>query len=130
MAADSSGIETDRYADAAVPGKKTLKETTVRVKPYLKWHILAVIGPQVILSCRTTPRNVNYTGVPPSLLAKAGRLGRSFGGWVFNAGKGYDPDGNCGAVIGVGPPAGPDPASLQAWQRASRKGTGPGGKGA
>ena len=61
-----------------------------------------MIGLQVVLSCRTTPGNVNDAGVPPSLLDKADRLGRSFDGWVFNADRGYDPDGNCRAVIGVG----------------------------
>ena len=102
MAADSSGTGTDRYADATVLDKHTLKEEKVRMKSYLKWHILAVIGLQVILSCVTTPGNVNDTGVLPSLLSKAGKLGRSFDGWVFNADKGYDPDGNCRAVIGMG----------------------------
>ena len=68
MVADSSGTGTDRYADAAVPGKKTRREEAVRVKPYLKRHILAVIGLQAMLSCRTTPGNVNDTGVLPSLL--------------------------------------------------------------
>ena len=102
LAADSPGTGTGRYAYAAVPGKKALKEEAVRVKSYLKWHVLAVIGLQVVLSCRTTPSNVNDTGVLPCLLAKAGRLGRSFEGWVFNADKGYDSDGNCSAVIGMG----------------------------
>ena len=102
MAADSSGIETDRYADATVLDKKTLKEEAVRVKSYLKWHVLAVIGLQVILSCRTTPSNVNDTNVLPYLLDKAGKLGRSFDGWMFNADKGYDSDSNCRAVIGMG----------------------------
>ena len=101
MAADGPGIETGRYAYTTVPDKKTLKES-VRVKPCLKRRILAVIGLRVVRSCKTTPGNVNDTDVPPSLLSKAGRLGRSFDGWVFNADNVYDSDGNCGAVIGMG----------------------------
>ena len=49
MAADSSGTEAGRYADATVPGKNTRREGAVRVKPCLKRHILAVISLQVIL---------------------------------------------------------------------------------
>ena len=101
MAAGSSGTGTGRCAGATILDKKTRREK-VRVKPYLKRRILAVTGLQVVPSCRTTPDNVNDTGVLPSLLDKAGRLGRSFYGWVFNAGKGYDSDGDRRAVTGMG----------------------------
>ena len=35
-AADSTGVETDRYEDNAKLGKKTGKETVARAKSYLK----------------------------------------------------------------------------------------------
>ena len=50
MAAGSPGTGTGRYADAAVPGRKALKGEAVRVKPYLKRRILAVIGLRAVLS--------------------------------------------------------------------------------
>ena len=50
-AADSTGSETDRYEDSVRLNKKTGKETVVRVKSYLKWHVFAAVGLQVILAC-------------------------------------------------------------------------------
>lgn len=98
-AADSTGAETDRYEDAVRLDKKTGKETAERVKSYLKWHIFAVVGLQVILSCAITPSSVTDTGMLPSLLEKSKKLGRSFAGWMFHADKGYDSDLNCKAVF-------------------------------
>ena len=40
--------------------------------------------------------------LPPGAMDKAGRLGRSFDGWVSNADRECDPDGNCRAVTGTG----------------------------
>ena len=101
-AADSSGVETDRCEDKARLDKKTGRETTVRVKSYLKWHIFAVVGLQVILSCAMTPSTVADTDMLPALLAKSRKMGRSFAGWAFHADRGYDSDQNCKAVFDMG----------------------------
>ena len=64
--------------------------------------ITAVLGLQIILSCAMTASNVNDTSMLKTLLAKAAKIGRSFEGWVFNAGRGYDSDSNCECVFDAG----------------------------
>lgn len=101
-AADSTGVETDRYEDKVKLDKKTGKETVARAKSYLKWHIFAVLKLQIILSCAMTPSSVADTDMLRPLLEKSKKLGRSFAGWWFHADRGYDSDSNCEAVFGMG----------------------------
>ena len=101
-AADSTGVETDRYEDRAKLDKKTGKETVARAKSYLKWRIFAVLSLQIILSCAMTPSSAADTDVLRPLLEKSKKLGRSFAGWWFHADRGYDSDSNCEAVFGTG----------------------------
>lgn len=102
MAMDSSGVETDRYETAERLDKKKGKEVEKREKTYLKWHITAVLGLQIILSCAMTASNVSDTSMLRPLLAKVAKIGRSFEGWLFNADRGYDSDANCELVFGAG----------------------------
>ena len=95
LAADSTGVETDRYWMVAKPDKNRHKFTYARTKRYVKWHITALLGLQVILSCRITSSNIHDTVVLRTMLNSVEDLGRSFAGWRFNADKGYDSDGNC-----------------------------------
>ncbi len=101
-AADSTGSETDRYEDSVRLNKKTGKETVVRVKSYLKWHVFAAVGLQVILACAMTPSSAADTDMLRPLLEKSKKPGRSFAGWWFHADKGHDSDRNCEAVFGTG----------------------------
>ena len=50
LASDSTGIETDRYDYEVRPVKRKKKFELIRVKQYLKWHIIAVLDHLVILS--------------------------------------------------------------------------------
>ena len=102
MAADSTGVETDRYEDVVRSDKKSGKDAPERVKSYLKWHISAVVGLQVILSCAITTSSVADTSMLLSLLEKSKKLGRSFAGWMFHADSGYDSDLNCKAIFNMG----------------------------
>lgn len=61
LASDSTGIETDRYDYEVRPVKKNKKFELIRVKQYLKWHIIAVLDHLVILSARTTNKNTHMT---------------------------------------------------------------------
>lgn len=63
LASDSTGIETDRYDYEVRPIKKNKKFELIRVKQYLKWHVIAVLDH---LSCdteciRTTNKNTHMT---------------------------------------------------------------------
>ena len=59
LASDSTGIETDRYDYEVRPVKKNKKFELIRVKQYLKWHVIAVLDHLVILSVRTTNKNTH-----------------------------------------------------------------------
>lgn len=50
LASDSTGIETDRYDYEVRPVKRKKKFELIKVKQYLKWHIIAVLDHLVILS--------------------------------------------------------------------------------
>ena len=102
LAAGSTGVETDRYWMTAKPDKNRHKFTYVRTKRYVKWHTTALLGLQVILSCRITSSNIHDTVVLRTMLNSVEDLGRSFAGWRFNADKGYDSDGNCEGIFAMG----------------------------
>ena len=61
LASDSTGIETDRYDYEVRPIKKNKKFELIRVKQYLKWHVIAVLDHLVILNVRTTNKNTHMT---------------------------------------------------------------------
>ncbi len=61
LASDSTGIETDKNGYEVRPVKKNKKFELIKVKQYLKWHIIAVLDH---LSCdteciRTTNKNTH-----------------------------------------------------------------------
>ena len=64
------------------------------MKTYLKWHILAAVGLQVILSCRMTASNVADTTVFSDLLDGTGHMRRCLEGWSILADRGYDSNSN------------------------------------
>ena len=50
LALDSIGIETDRYDYEVRPVKRKKKFELIKVKQYLKWHIITILDHLVILS--------------------------------------------------------------------------------
>ena len=72
------------------------------MKTYLKWHILAAVGLQVILSYRMTASNIADTTVFTDLLDGTGRMRRRLEGWSVLADTGYDSDSNDKAVFDLG----------------------------
>lgn len=107
LGADSSGVETARYeycegpettlddfmpADAERPGRKA----------FLKYHITAVLGHQVILTAITTPGNVHDSKMLPAMLKRIKKFGFDFSGRYFNADRGYDSDENCREIFESG----------------------------
>ena len=102
LATDGTGVETDRYGVQERPSKKEGDFKPVRVKTYLKWHILVAVGLQVILSCRMTPGNVADTTVFAYLLDGTGRMRQRLEGWSVLADRGYDSDSNDRAAFDHG----------------------------
>ncbi len=101
LASDSTGVATGRYYMVQKNVKNRHKSEVKRQK-YIKWHVTAVLGLQVILSCRITASNVADTTVLASLIEKIKKTGIAFSGSRFNADKGYDSDENFRLVFDVG----------------------------
>ena len=68
LGADSSGVETIRYEAVTRPNKKEMDFVETLQKQYLKYHITAILGLQIILTAFTTASNVNDTTMLPVML--------------------------------------------------------------
>ena len=64
-------------------------------REYLKYHIVAVLGLQIILESEITPGNVSDTAMLPPMLSEMERQSLSPGPSVFHADRGYDSNHNC-----------------------------------
>ena len=102
LAADGIGVEANRYGVQERPSKKEGDFKSVRVKTYLKWHILAAVGLQVILSCRMTPGNVADITVFTYLLDDTGHMRWRLERWSVLVYRGYDSDSNDKAAFDHG----------------------------
>ncbi len=60
LGADSSGVETTRYETVTRPLKREKNFVEMARKTYLKYHIIAVLGLQIILESEITASSVNY----------------------------------------------------------------------
>ncbi|MCE2498992.1 MAG: transposase [Nitrosopumilaceae archaeon] len=107
LGADSSGAEAARYEYTEAPGV-TLHDfmppdaERPRFKTYLKYHVTAVLGHQVILTAITTPGSVHDSRMLPAMLEKIRKFGFDFSGRYFNADRGYDSDDNFEKVFESG----------------------------
>ena len=95
LGADSSGVETTRYADVERPDRKKRDFVETSQKIYWKYHITAILGLQIVLAAFTTPGSVNDTVMLPVMLAEIKRRGFDFARHFFNGDKAYDSDENC-----------------------------------
>lgn len=84
LAADSTGIETDRYEKALIACKSAKRRI------HLKYHVLAILDYNIILSARLTPRGV---GDSPTLRMMLKRL-PDVEDSILNGDKAYDADEN------------------------------------
>ena len=101
LGADSSGVETTRYGTVVRPLKRE-KDFVETAQEYLKYHIVAVLGIQIILESEITPGNVNDMTMLPPMLGEMGRQGLSPGPSVFHADRGYDSNHNCQILFEMG----------------------------
>ena len=60
LGADSGGVETTRYETVTRPLKREKNFVEMARKTYLKYHIIAVLGLQIILESEITASSVNY----------------------------------------------------------------------
>ena len=99
LASDSTGIETDRYDYEVRPIKKNKKFELIRVKQYLKWHVIAVLDHLVILNVRTTNKNTHDSPVLRTMLNRLKKYGINLAGSIFNADSGYDGENNYKSIF-------------------------------
>ena len=102
LGADSSGVETTRYGTVVRPLKRERDFVGMAQKEYLKYHIVAVLGLQIILESEITPGNIHDTAMLPPMLAEMGRQSLSPGPSVFHADRGYDSNHNCQILFEMG----------------------------
>ena len=102
LGADSSGVETTRYEAVTRPNKKERDFVETLQKQYLKYHIVAILGLQIILTAFTTASNVNDTTMLPVMLDMMRRQGLDLSGRFFDGDKGYDSDENCEMLFEMG----------------------------
>ena len=95
LGTDSSGVETNRCGTVVRPLKRERDFVEMAQKEYLKYHIIAVLGLQIILESEITPGNVTDTAMLPPMLGEMERQGLSPGLPVFHADRGYDLNYNC-----------------------------------
>ena len=96
---DSSGVETDRYEKQERPNHVLQDFEPTRIKMYLKYHITAITGHQIILASYTTPSNVSDTSMLPYMVSFLVKNYTQIEERLFNGDKGYDSDQNCEIIF-------------------------------
>ena len=91
-----------RYETVTRPSRKERDFVEICQKTYLKYHITAILGLQIVLGSAITPSNVNDSPMLPKMLDEIESRGLDLGRSVLDADRGYDSDGNCGRVFGMG----------------------------
>ena len=99
LGADSSAVETTRYADVEKPDANECDFIEKIQRIYWKYHITAILGLQIILAAFSTPGNVSDTAMFPTMLAEIRHRGFDLAGCVFDCDKGYDSDYNCRLIF-------------------------------
>lgn len=92
VAADSTGIETDRYEGVEVRLKKTRRRINI------KYHVTAILDYNIIMAAKVTSRK---TADSPTLRQMLKKLPQMEGS-IFNADKAYDSDKNCMLIYDKG----------------------------
>jgi IS5 family transposase len=92
IAADSTGIETDRYETVEVKLKKSRRKISI------KYHVTAVLDYNIIMVAKITSRR---TADSPTLRQMLKNLPQMEGS-IFNADKAYDSDRNCELIYAKG----------------------------
>jgi len=98
LAADSSGVETDRYEEAMIACRKR------RRKKHVTIHITAILDLMVVAAVQVTSSRTKDSPTFRRMLRQTKRTGIAemvFGG-VFNADKAYDADENCRLTYELG----------------------------
>jgi hypothetical protein len=86
IAADSTGVETDRYEVVVKPSRRKKCFEAVRRLIYLKYHIIAIIDHLIILKAKIT----SYRCSDPTTLISMLKRFRAIRGSIFNADRAYD----------------------------------------
>ena len=102
LGADSSGVETARYETITRPLKSERDFVRMAQKEYLKYHITAVLGLQIILESEITSSRVGDITMLPAMLGEIKRQDLLPGPSIFHADRGYDSNHNCRILFEIG----------------------------
>ena len=102
LSADSSSVETTRYETVVRPLKREKDFVEMAQKEYLKYHIVAVLGLQIILESGITPSNINDVTMLPPMLYEMRRQHLLPNPSIFHADRGYDSNYNCQVLFEMG----------------------------
>lgn len=94
LGADNSAAETTRYEEVERPDMNTRNFAEKPQKVYWKYHIMAVLGLQIILAAMATPGNVNDINMLVAMLADLRRRRFEFASRLFHVDRGYDAEYN------------------------------------
>ena len=99
LGCDSSAFQTTRYTyrenkNTTLDNFMGSAPSVTAIKEYLKYHITAILGHQIILSAITTPSNVHDSTMLPVMLNLIQKHGFYFYGRDFIADRGYDAEEN------------------------------------
>ena len=101
LGADSSGVEATRYETVVRLLKRERDFVEMARKEYLKYHITAVLGLQIILESEITSGSVNDVAMLPPMLTEM-KQGLLPGQSVFHADRGYDSNRNFQVLFEMG----------------------------
>ena len=90
---DGSGVETDKYATITKEGK--------RRKIYLKYHISAILGLQIVLDAVITPSNVHDMKVLKPMIRTIQSQGIDLAGCTHNCDGAYDWEDNFALLFSI-----------------------------
>ena len=107
LGCDSSAFETTRYSYAPQQNMTldnfiTNAASQNRTRIYLKYHITAILGHQIILAAITTPSNVHDSTILPVMIKLIQKYGFEFYGRSFLADRGYDAEENYKIIFNIG----------------------------
>ncbi|MBT0160991.1 transposase, partial [Candidatus Bathyarchaeota archaeon A05DMB-2] len=88
VAADSTGVETDRYETVEVKMKKVRRRISV------KYHVIAILDYNIIMAAKITSRRTADSPTLRQMLKDLPRMEDS----IFNADRAYDSDRTCELV--------------------------------
>ncbi|MFN3655593.1 MAG: transposase [Candidatus Nitrosotenuis sp.] len=90
LGSDSTSVATDTYRHEMRPYQNRHEFEDIKIRQYLKWHVVSVLDHLVILCSAITSKKTHDSPVLKTMLNRMKRIGIDLKGSIFDADKGYD----------------------------------------